>query len=278
MLIIPLVIGALSLLSPFLAIIVYMLYIAKTAEQNLMKPLPAFLLFILVPAAMLIFDTQISTQLLCLDAIFTVGLPVLVFLLVVKYNHLLSNGFLASFIVIAAWGIVRYYLFQAYQNNLFEQALAMVKDRMPALLNNSLMEQTLPLWKRIIPAIWIISQSLAWLIGFLLFEWRLKIPNRIANLKFTRYYNLLIIAVLPLYYFSQTKGLFLNLLISLCIIPFVQGAALVWQRLGMIFANRFISGLFMIIIVLYANILLVLLGFGNMWFTKRNITPGGNAA
>jgi len=278
MLIFPLIIGALSLLSPFLAIIVYMLYIAKTAEQNLTKPLPAFLLFVPVPAAMLIFDTQISTRLLCLDAIFTVGLPVLAFLLVVKYNHLLSNGFLASFIVIAAWGIVRYYLFQTYQNELFEQGIAMVKDRMPSLLDNSLMEQTLPLWKEIIPSIWIVSQSLAWLIAYLLFEWRLKVPNRIANLKFTGFYNLLIIAVLPLYYFTQTRALFLNLLISLCIIPFIQGAALVWQRLGMIFANRFISGLFMIIIVLYANILLVLLGFGNMWFTKRNITPGGNAA
>jgi len=65
-------------------------------------------------------------------------------------------------------------------------------------------------------------------------------------------------------------------LLSLCVIPFFQGAALVWQRLGMIFSNRIISGLFMLIIVLYANILLVLLGFGNMCFTKRNITSGGN--
>jgi hypothetical protein len=85
-------------------------------------------------------------------------------------------------------------------------------------------------------------------------------------------------AVLPLYFFDQTKVLFYNLLITLCVIPFNQGASLVWQRLSLIFTNRFISGLFMIIIVLYANILLVLIGFANMWFSKRNLTIEGDAA
>jgi len=266
----------LSLLSPFLGLIVYMLYVAKTAEVNLTKPLQAFLMFIPVPVLMLILDPQTSTRLLCLDAILAVGLPILVFLLVLKNNHILSNSFMAAFLVMFVWGILRYYLFRGYQDQLFEQGIQLVKDKMPALLNSDLLQQTLPLWKGIIPSIWIISQAIAWLIGFLLFEGRLQIPNRIENLRFPVYYNLLIIAVLPLYFLDQTKVLFFNLLLSLCVIPFFQGAALVWQRLGMIFSNRIISGLFMLIIVLYANILLVLLGFGNMWFTKRNITSGGN--
>jgi len=276
MLIYPVIFGALSLLSPFLGLIVYMLYVAKTAEVNLTKPLQAFLMFIPVPVLMLILDPQTSTRLLCLDAILAVGLPILVFLLVLKNNHILSDSFMAAFLVMFAWGILRYYLFRGYQDQLFEQGIQLVKDKMPALLNSDLLQQTLPLWKGIIPSIWIISQAIAWLIGFLLFEGRLQIPNRIENLRFPVYYNLLIIAVLPLYFLDQTKVLFFNLLLSLCVIPFFQGAALVWQRLGMIFSNRIISGLFMLIIVLYANILLVLLGFGNMWFTKRNITSGGN--
>lgn len=274
----PLIFGAVSLLSPFLALIVYMMYIAKTAEMHLTKPLQAFLMFIPVPALILIFDPQTSSRLLGLDAIFAVGLPVLIFLLTLKHNHILSNAFLAAYLVLAAWGIFRYYLFQTHQNQLFEQGLQMVKDKLPALMDNSLTDQTLPIWKAIIPAIWVVSQSVAWLIGFLLFERNLQIPNKIANLRFPVYYNILIMTVLPLYFFNQTKVLFYNLLISLCVIPFIQGASLVWQRLGLIFSNRFISGLFMIIIVLYANILLVLLGFANMWISKRNLTIGGNAA
>lgn len=271
----PVIFGALSLLSPFLGLILYMLYVAKTAELNLTKPLQAFIMFIPIPVLLLLFDPQTSTRLLCLDAILAVGLPVLVFLIVLKNNHILSNSFLAAFFVMFAWGMLRYYLFKSYQDQLFEQGMQVVKDKMPALLNNDLLQQTLPFWKGIIPSIWVISQAIAWLIGFLLFEGRLQIPNRIENLRFPVYFNLLIIAVLPLYFFDQTKLLFYNLLLSLCIIPFFQGAGLVWQRLGMIFSNRIISSLFMLIIVLYANILLVLLGFGNMWFTKRNITPGG---
>ena len=134
MLIYPVIFGALSLLSPFLGLIVYMLYVAKTAEVNLTKPLQAFLMFIPVPVLMLILDPQTSTRLLCLDAILAVGLPILVFLLVLKNNHILSNSFMAAFLVMFAWGILRYYLFRAYQGQLFEQGIQLVKDKMPALL------------------------------------------------------------------------------------------------------------------------------------------------
>lgn len=273
----PLILGALSLLSPFLALIVYMIYIARAAELNLRKPLQAFLLFILVPVVMLILDKQVSSRILCLDAIFAVGLPVLVFLLILQYHHILNNAFLVSYLIIVAWGILRYYFFRTYQDQLFEQGLQMVKDKMPAVLNSQMMGQMLPMWKEVISSIWIIAQGIALLIGYLFFERKLQIPERIDNLRFSAYYNLLIIAALPLYLFSQTKVLFINLIISLCLIPFFQGAALVWHRLGLIFANRIISGIIMIIIVLYANILLVLLGFANMWHTKRNFTSGGNA-
>ena len=76
----PLIFGAISLLSPFVALIVYMMYIGKTAEVHLTKPLQAFLVFIPVPVLILLFDPQTSSLLLGLDAIFAVGLPVLIFL------------------------------------------------------------------------------------------------------------------------------------------------------------------------------------------------------
>jgi hypothetical protein len=55
----PLIFGAISLLSPFVALIVYMMYIGKTAEVHLTKPLQAFLVFIPVPVLILLFDPQI---------------------------------------------------------------------------------------------------------------------------------------------------------------------------------------------------------------------------
>jgi hypothetical protein len=119
---------------------------------------------------------------------------------------------------------------------------------------------------------------MALVLGFLLFQKLLKLTSMLNSLNFPGLYNLLIVAIIPLYLFEQTKMLFLNALLALCVIPFLQGVSVVWQRLGLVFANRVVLGIFMIVIILYTHILLVLLGFADMWLNKRKEIPGGITA
>ena len=215
---------------------------------------------------------------MALDAIFAVGVLALVYLYVLKRNHVFSEAFMVTNLVLVAYGLLRFQLFSAYQAESFEQGILLIQEQMPAWLDNVMFTETLPLWKMILPAIWIIGQSFALLIGFLLFQKTLKVPNFLANMRFPGIYNLLIIAILPLYLLEQTKMFFFNALIGLCVIPFLQGVSVMWQRLGLIFANRIVLSIFMVIIILYASIILVLIGFGDMWLQKQKPNPGGTTA
>ncbi len=244
----------------------------------MIKPVQAIMLFFAVPAIMLFMDTDISTRLMALDAIAGVGLTTGVFLSVLKRNHVLSEAFMISFIVIVAYGLGRAYLFGDYHNQVFDRGMLAMKQQLPQLMDNAAIEQTMPLWKSVMPAVWIVSQGLALLIGYAIFQKLLHIPNTLQNMRFPGLYNLLIIGIIPLYLVQPTKMLFVNALIALCMIPLLQGVAVLTQKMKLIFANRFVLSIFMIIITLYANVLLVLIGFADMWLSKQNSIPGGTTA
>jgi len=61
-------------------------------------------------------------------------------------------------------------------------------------------------------------------------------------------------------------------------IPLLQGIAVLWQRMKLIFSNQIVLSILMIIITIYANVLLVLIGFADMWLSKQNSIPGGTPA
>lgn len=278
MLLYPLIIGILALLSPFWGLVILMSYLARTIGISYAKPLQSIAMFFVVPVVALLLDTQVSTQVMALDAIIGVGLSALVYLLMLKRNHVLSEAFMVSFILMAAYGIVRFQVFGDYQSAMFDEGINMLNQQMPVLLESSMLTQTMPIWKLIMPSVWIVTQGFALLLGFLLFQRLLQVPVALKGLRFPGLYNLLIIAILPLYLFEQTKMLFVNALIALCFIPFIQGIAVMWQRLGLIFSNRIVVSILLVFITLYANILLVLLGFADMWLSKRNTIPGGTTA
>lgn len=266
------------MLSPFMGLVLMLMFCARTISTSLVSPWKALILVFIAPLGLLLWDKSSASQLMALDAIFAVGIVALTYLYMLKRNHVLSEAFMVANLVLIAYGLLRFQLFEGYHLAAFEQGLTALKEQMPALVDNAILSESLPLWKMLLPAVWIITQSLALFIGFLLFQKLLKIPVTITNMKFPGLYNLLIIAILPLFLFEQTKMLSVNILISLCVIPFLQGVSLMWQRLGLIFANRFILSIFMIIIVLYASILLVLFGFADMWLNKQNSIPGGTPA
>jgi len=190
----------------------------------------------------------------------------------------LSDAMLVSFLALAAYGVLRFRLFGAYESQLMDQGIKTLRTQMPAMLDNPMLGQMLPVWKMLNPAIWTISQGLAMVVGYLLFQRMLKVPSVIENLRFPGLYNLLILAIIPLYLVEQTRWVFINALLTLCFIPLLQGFSLLWGRLGLIFNNRVFVIILMIIITLYASILLVLVGFADMWLQKRNSIPGGTTA
>lgn len=274
----PLVLGILAVLSPFMGLVLLLMFCARTISTSMLSPWKALIMVFIAPLGLLLWDKSLASQLMALDAIFAVGTVALIYLYMLRHNYVLSEAFMVANLVLVAYGLLRFQLFAGYHLAAFEQGLIAMKEQMPALVDNAILLESLPVWKMLLPAVWIITQSLALFIGFLLFQKLLKIPVSLANMRFPGLYNLLIIAILPLFLIEQTKMLSVNMLISLCAIPFLQGVSLMWQKLSMIFANRFILSIFMIIIVLYASILLVLFGFADMWLNKRNSIPGGTTA
>jgi len=278
MILYPLILGILSMLSPWLGLVLLLSFAAKSITLSLTKPLQSLVLFFLAPVTVLILDSDPAIRIMALDAIFGAGVVILVFLVTLKKNHVLSESLMLSFLAMAAYGILRFQFFGAYQNQLFDQGIATLKQQFSTMLDLTVLDQMLPIWKSVLPAVWIVSQGLALLTGYLIFIRLLQVPNTLQNLRFPALYNLLVIAVLPLYLFEQTKVLSINALIALCFIPLLQGISVMWNRLGIIFNNRILIGILMIIITLYANILLVLLGFADMWLSQRNSIPGGTTA
>ncbi|MDD4310019.1 MAG: hypothetical protein PHO32_06525 [Candidatus Cloacimonetes bacterium] len=255
-----------------------MIYIARTIGDSMASPWKHLVLFFVVPIVLLFLDATPGTQIMSLDAMVSVGLTSLIFVSLLRRNQVFSEAFMVSCLMIVAYGLLRFQLFKTYQADTFEQGIVLLKQQLPALMDNAMLSETLPMWKMVMPAMWIVTQGFALLIGFVLFQNALKVPNTIANMRFPSIYNFLIVAIMPLYLIEETKLLFFNALIGLCVIPFLHGFSVMWQRLAGIFANRIILSIFMIIIVLYATILIVLIGFGDMWMQKEKSLPGGTAA
>ncbi len=278
MLLYPLLLGLLSLISPWFALILMFSNAGKILAQGRLHQLQNLLLFMLVPLLAMLIDSSLQTRLLAMDALFGVGFALMVFILALKRNHILSDAFMVAFLFLAGYGMLRFLLFGQLQTSLFDQAVAAFDTQLPLKLDNDLLLQMQTMGRAVLPAVWIISQGFALVIGFLFFLNALKAFPAISQMRFPSLYNLLIIAILPLFLLEQTKLIFLNALISLCFIPLIQGTLVFWQKLGLIFNSRIVAGICMLIILIYANILLVLYGFADMWQNKKNYNPGGTTA
>ncbi len=275
---IPLIIGLLSTLSPFVGLIMAMFYAARNIGDCLQAPLRNLFGFFVAPLVMLIINTGIGERLIALDALIAVGGVILIFVYAIKLQKGTNLSLLYASLLLAGYGLLRYQFFGAYQRELFDEGLKLINTQFSAFTDAAMMETLLPIWKAILPAMWILGQNVALVIGYFLFQKLIGIPVIMDTLRFPLWYNFLIVAILPLYLFEQTKLLFINALLSLCIIPLLQGMGLCWRWLSAVFANKWAAGIFMIIILIYASIPLVLAGFADMWLSLRNHIHGGKTA
>jgi hypothetical protein len=97
-------------------------------------------------------------------------------------------------------------------------------------------------------------------------------------MKFPIVFNILILLILPLYFFEAGRDLFINSLILLCTIPLIQGFFSVWAGISKVVSNIAIKSIIMFFILIYAFVPLTLIGFADGWMNFSNTKRGGNTA
>jgi hypothetical protein len=278
MFILPFLSGIMSLLSPFLGMMLVMYFCAKVLGPALVSPQRAMLLFFVMPITVLLIDGQRgNTPMIACDAIFGVGLVAYVFLLTLRRNQVLSEALLAGILVIIAYAMARMYIFGGAMSAAYEEGMSLMQGQMPKFIDEAYMLQSASLWRMIMPALWGVGQIFALVLGYYIFHRTIHIPLVPGDIKFTVFFNLLILASLPLYLFETTKLVFVNTLILLCTVPLIQGFFLAWSFMSRLVSNNIIKSIIMVFVLIYAFIPLTLIGFADSWMST-NKTRGGITA
>ncbi len=267
-----------SLLSPFIGMIMVMYFCAKVLGPALVSPQRAIILFFVMPITVLLIDGQRgNTPLMACDAIFGVGIVLYVFLLTLRRNQVLTEALLAGIVVIIGYSLIRMHVFSSFLDATLMEGMTALQSQMPAFMNDEYMQMSFALFHKVMPAFWGVGQIFALMLGYFVFHRTIKIPLSAADIKFTVFYNVLILAALPLYLFDVTKTLFLNTIILLCTVPLIQGFFLAWDFLSRAVTNNIIKSIIMAFALIYAFIPLTLIGFADSWMSS-NKTRGGKTA
>lgn len=261
----PLALGIVSTFSPFIGMILVMTYCARNLGPAITSPQRALTAFFLLPAILMLLDNSTQTLMVALDAVFGVGIIAYVFLLSLRKNQILSESFMIGSLMLCLYGMLRMKLFGDYINLSFDEGMKLITERMPALIQSDYMLQSLALWKNILPAVWVVGQIMALLIGFVFMHKIIGIPFKASDMRFPPIFNFIIIAILPLYLFQDTRILFVNAMLSLCTIPLIQGFCSVSTGISRMIANVIVRNIVMVVLVIYAFIPLTLIGFADLW-------------
>ncbi|NLO11872.1 MAG: hypothetical protein GX122_05545 [Candidatus Cloacimonetes bacterium] len=275
----PLLLGFVAISFPFLSLMGMMAIGGRSFLKTAGSLSGMLLPFFVLPLIFLLWQPQ-TMMISALDAIIGVGGVCLAFLWFLKSNRSLNNAFTVSALIIIIYGLLRIFLWGPQLTELHAQAFESISGQLPAHLDAQMISSTLSIVKDFWPVYWIISQIMALFVGFIIFQRMLGIKFQWATLRFPAIYNVLFLAVLPLYFVPSVSIYFYNGLLALCAIPFLQGLAMLIQRMALIFTNNVIRAVILIILLL--NFLsypfIILFGFAGIWWNQRNIKPGGNPA
>ena len=255
-----------------------MLFCGKSLGPAIVSPQRALTPFFLAPIFVMLMDRSAASQLMVLDAIFGVGFIAYMFLLWLRSNQVLTEAFLISALMIMLYSMARMMFFGDFIAQSFDEGMKIVQANWPNLAQGEYMDVSMRFWKMILPSVWGVGQIFALLIGFVLFHRMIHVPLQMEDLHFPAMYNLLIVAILPLYLFAETKLIFVNALILLCTIPLLQGFASLYSGISRVVSSGVLKSIIMILILIYAFIPLTLFGFADGWMSIRNTKRGGNTA
>jgi hypothetical protein len=273
-----LLLGALAMMSPFLGILLMLsgLHIQMIKTQG--KPLNRALLWLVFPLLSALFTLREPQMLLLAsDAFFGAGLAALVYI-----GSLLRQGkpvvaFTHASLLIIVYGALRFFVFEPQISAAYTQAIAEMENYLPQLLQTEQARQSFEFTRVLLPSSWTVSQLSALTLGYLIHLRFLGSRYPLRRMMLPAYYNLLVLAVLPLYFAPQLRGLLLNTLVALLWLPFLQGIGVLLHW----FARESTNILLTLLVVLLAliNIILVaLIGFADTWLDLRKLRIKGNHA
>lgn len=280
MFLIPLVLGALALQLPFIAIVLLLLYLAKVADIGLQRPLVALGAFFIIPVIILLFDPSYSSALPALDSMMGVGLPALVFILALARWRRTTSAIAAAAVSLVIYGSLRSVIFSAHLAEIQALAQTQLQEWMPQLFEQQLYSQSIQIMNLIMPALWIAFQIIGLFLGLMLFHRQLQMPFIWAQIQFPWQYNLLFILALPLYLIKDLHILLLTIVIAGSVLPLIQGISLIINYLSRTISNKVIRAVLLIVLLInsISYIFITILGFADIWLNLRKIETGGSPA
>ncbi|PKN74203.1 MAG: hypothetical protein CVU49_09320 [Candidatus Cloacimonetes bacterium HGW-Cloacimonetes-2] len=280
MFLIPLVLGALALQLPFIAIVLLLLYLAKVADIGLQRPLVALGAFFIIPVIILLFDPSYSSALPALDSMMGVGLPALVFILALARWRRTTSAIAAAAVSLVIYGSLRSVIFSAHLAEIQALAQTQLQEWMPQLFEQQLYSQSIQIMNLIMPALWIAFQIIGLFLGLMLFHRQLQMPFIWAQIQFPWQYNLLFILALPLYLIKDLHILLLTIVIAGSVLPLIQGISLIINYLSRTIYNKVIRAVLLIVLLInsISYIFITILGFADIWLNLRKIETGGSPA
>lgn len=271
MFVIPLLLGALATVFPPLAMIALMAHNGNVNRLHPRLPLKTISWFFLIPlASLLFFGSDVFSQIHLSDAVLGTGTIVLIYLLALKAGANCNAAFSWATLGIIGYGLLRAWSWGSHLEPLHTEAINSAFEQMRQIQQNidvSLFKTTLTAISKLWPAQWMITQILALFVGLVLFKKFGKIDEPLSSGTFPAFYNIFILAALPLYFIPGLKLYFYNAIVALCVVPFIQGVAVVNRKSAAIFQNRVVRVLILLLLLLnyITYILLTILGFAHMW-------------
>ncbi len=274
----PLLLGMLAIPLPFISLVLMMLYAGKTLQISIIAPHRLLLLFCVVPLASLAAISDPASVLASANAILGVGLAVYVFLQAIRARQTISTAFAFAAVWIVFFGTLRHILWGTLLTRQLETSLAMMQGQSVPWISPEMLSQTTYLLKLMWPVTWTASQLIALFAGLWLFHAQIGLRFSWQMLRFPAYFTMLPVAILPLYLVEDARALFINLLIALCFLPFLQGIGVVLNKASRLITNKVVRGilLFTLLVNAISYALITLLGLADQWWDFRKTNPGGN--
>jgi len=275
---IALLLGAVAIFSPVIGLILMLMYCSLSLRNNSLEPLRILGLVVAAPILFAaVYRTQPGSLLVASDALGGASLAALVFLFSLRRSSRPVAALANSALVIVAYGLLRHLAFGAYLEQTHEQAMNQLATGFPQLWQAAQTQESLTLMRYLIPAGWMLPQLGALLAGTLLFLHLGGVRLSWPKLSFPTYYNLALLAILPLYLFPQLRLLFVNALLALCVLPLVQGIGVISHFLSR-YASNILAMVLAIILIVLNLVLVTLLGFADIWLDFRKLKNKGTLA
>lgn len=278
MFLIPLLLGMLAIPLPFISLVLMMLYAGKTLPTSLLTPHRLLAVFCAIPFAMLIMEPSEAGLVASANSILGVGIAVYVFLIAVRMGQSISNSFAYAVIWTVLYGTLRHILWSGILSKQLEEGLALIQNQNLTWIDPSALTTTTHILRLLWPVTWTGTQLIALLIGFLLFHTQIGLRFSWQMIRYPAIFTLLPLAVIPLYLISNIRMLFINLLISLCFLPFLQGIGVVLNKASRLISNKLVRGILLVSLSINAisYALITLLGLADQWWDFRKTNAGGN--